>query len=207
MIIFKTSLEREGKGIKTESRCTPSFRSLFHCCFASNPLSSSSMVYSVTQEDIPNDGLSIVSNDAAESLQFNQLCTNTSHNLWDEHLVANPAMQEKQNCISYMSSEDATYASVSSIENSDKDIPQVSVNRLSLSIQAGFPGVKQTKHWQKQLDSRTRAVQVADIGTRKCKICLQHFDTQNALCWIGYQARSQGVGGFEMPFEKLIKLN
>ena len=199
MIVFKTFLEREGKGIKTESRCTPSFRSLFRCCFASNPLSSSSMVYSVTQEDIPNDGLSIVSNDAAESLQFNQLSTNsyTSHNLWDEHLVANPAMQGKQNCISHMNSQDAS-ASVSSIENSDKDSPQVSVNRLSLSVQAGqFPGAKQTKHWQKQLDSRTRAVQVADTGRRKCKIFYNTFDilrmlyvglgtTENSpKCWKG----------------------
>lgn len=199
MIIFKTSLEREGKGIKTESRCTPSFRSLFHCCFASNPLSSSSMVYSVTQEDIPNDGLSIVSNDAAESLQFNQLCTNTSHNLWDEHLVANPAMPEKQNCISYMSSEDATCASVSSIENSDKDIPQVSVNRLSLSIQAGFPGVKQTKHWQKQLDSRTRAVQVADIGTRKCKIFYNTLILRMLYVGLGTRRVARGSVGLRCP--------
>lgn len=149
-------VEREGNGIKTESRCSPSFRSVFRCCFASSPLSSSSMVYSITLEDSHSDSLSLATNDLIE--------TTMTDNSWTEHLTEHlpeatePCLQTGEISNPYLSPIPGRAISISfPIKNTD--ILQNSLDRGPNEL-----NVQENERWK---ENRTRSVQISDLGMRK----------------------------------------
>ncbi|XP_046841239.1 E3 ubiquitin-protein ligase ZNRF3-like [Xenia sp. Carnegie-2017] len=60
-------VEREGNGIKSDTCCTPSIPTALRCCFRPSPLSSSSMVYSVTLDESTEEGVSLATSDIVET--------------------------------------------------------------------------------------------------------------------------------------------
>ncbi|XP_028396738.1 E3 ubiquitin-protein ligase znrf3-like [Dendronephthya gigantea] len=149
-------VEREGNGIKTESRCSPSIRSVFRCCFASSPLSSSSMVYSITLEDSHSDNLSIATNDMVDTTHYND-STPTSDNLWTERVREAPegCRQAAGTSVPHLSTNSGRSTAVLNSRNAD--ILQNSLDRNDLNVQ-------ENERWK---ENRTRAVQIAELAKVK----------------------------------------
>ena len=148
-------VEREGKGIKTESRCSSIFRHLFRCCFTSSALSSSSMVYSVTLDDTSSDGVSFSSNDTVESLHFFPMRTSSSsHALWPGHSETNEASEHGQRARSLQHLD-------CSLTKKLKDTSHLSLH----SLQCYHVGVSLPNRQTTQI---RKATKVADQATGKC---------------------------------------
>ena len=135
---------------------------MFHCCIAS-PLSSSSMVYSVTSEDMTNES-SFLSNDTVEPMNFNPSSANSNNTLTPGHFL-NGELQDsntfyQNSCPMRELSNPVTIKNV-------RDIPGFSPSKVS-SINPRVTDLQEPKHQHKQ-DNKAKPVQIADSGIKRCK--------------------------------------
>ncbi len=129
------------------------------------------MVYSITLEDSPSDSLSLATTDMIETTHYGSSAT--SDDSWTEHLTeqlpeaSGPCLQTGDISAGHLKPIPGRAISIS-LPSKNTDIFNNSLDRgpNELNVQAN-------ERWKE--NNRTRAVQISELGTRKCKLKLREI--------------------------------
>ena len=142
-------------------------RSIFRCCLSPSPLSSSSMVYSVTLEDSHSDNLSLATNDIIETTHYGSSATGDDN---AEQLPEHMPEACTEPCLQTGSLHSAIPGRAISISLPTRITDSFHLLNNSRDRGVNDLNVEENERWK---ENKTKSVQISDLGLRKCKLNLK----------------------------------